>query len=377
MMLTNANLDHYVPDFKIEIDGDEQNKLKNAVISIEVDENLDNHSMFTINLNEIFNLKEQKFEWQDNSLILPEKNEVKIYMGYANDPEKFNEPLITGQIVALNPNFPASGIPTLSVQGYDYSFQWRKTLVNEKRPFEKIKDYKMFIERAVNQSNPGLDFTNIKATLKPCEKITAYSNENNYDFIKRLANRVGYEFFIRNEKVYFREPVEEKEIITLNWGSELISFNPRLSTAGVVNKVTIRGHNQSNPSKAIEGVAEAKNMANNETDSESASELVKNQNAQNSDIEISKSNFPVCDVADANAVAKALLIKSNNKLIEASCECVGMPGIRPGENVIIDGIGQRFKGKYYIKSIKHSIGDGGYRMSFEVRRGVVGATGSN
>lgn len=377
MTASTTNLDRYVPDFKVEIGGKEQSKFRDAVISLEVDENLDNPSMFTINLNEGFDLEHQKLIWLDNDLILPEKNVIKIYMGYANDPEKFKEPVITGRIIALNPSFPSNGTPTLSVQGYDYSFQFRKTLVKEKRPFETIEDYKQYIMSSLNPINPELNFDNIKTNIKPCKLITPHSNESHYDFIKRMAIRVGYEFFIRNENVYFREPQFGKdEVTTLKWGNDLINFNPRLSTAGVVNKVTIRSHNQFDPKNAIKGVVKASEISDNEPKAENADKLINNQTS-NSDVEINKNDFPVCDNEDAKLVAKALLLKSNNNLIEANCECIGIPGLRPGQNIMIDGVGQRFNGKYYVKGIKHSMGDGGYRTSFEIRRGAFGNTGSN
>ena len=48
------------------------------------------------------------------------------------------------------------------------------------------------------------------------------------------------------------------------------------------------------------------------------------------------------------------------------------PRDQAGINIRIDGVGKRFSGRYYVKSVKHTLGDGGYTMSFDVRRGGSG-----
>lgn len=364
------NLDFYAPTFMIKIGGKAQEELKNAVISLEVDENLESASMFTININEGLDIKTQKFTWLDNKLIAPEGGEdVEISIGYASRAKKLKEPLITGKITALNPSFPSTGVPTLSVQGYDLSFCLQKSVVKKKRTFDKEKDYGAVAKKIASEHKLGV--VNIKSTIKPCEKITQNPGESDYNFLKRLADRFGYEFFIRNKELYFRKPRDyEEEVMTLEWGKELISFNPRLSTAKVVSKVTVKGHNQKNPAKPIIGIATLKDIGFKEPKAKSAAESVKT--CQKKEVETSEHDFPVCDEEDAKALAKALLIKANNSVIEGSCECIGIPELRPGTNVQIEGIGKRFSGKYYIKSVKHSIGDSGYTVSFEVRRGGFG-----
>ena len=79
------NLDFYAPFFSIKIGGKPQPELKNAVISLEVDENLESASMFTMNINEGLDIKTQKFTWLDSKLLAPESGEdVEIYIGCYN-----------------------------------------------------------------------------------------------------------------------------------------------------------------------------------------------------------------------------------------------------------------------------------------------------
>lgn len=365
------NLDFYAPVFMIKIGEKPQPELKNAVISLEVDENIETASMFSLNINEGLDIKTQKFNWLDNKIFDPGAGEdVSIYVGYASRPDKFKEPLITGKITALNPSFPSTGIPTLTIQGYDHSFCLQKSVVKKKRTFDEEKNYGDVAKKIASEHSLGVG--DIDPTIKPCEKITQNPGESDYSFLKRLADRIGYEFFIRNKKLHFREPKDnEKEVMVLRWRKELISFNPRLSTAKVVSKVTVKSHNRKNPEDPIVGIAALKDIGFKESKAKCAAESVKS--CLKKEVEASEHNIPVCDKDNAKALAKALLLKANNSLIEGSCECIGYPELKPGTNVKIEDVGKRFSGKYYIKSAKHSVGDNGYTISFEVRRGGIGA----
>lgn len=365
-------LGFYAPTFSIKIGGVEQPELKNAVISLDVNDDLENPSMFTLNLHEGLNIETQEFSWLDNKLLDPGRcADVELSLGYASRAEKSKEPVIIGKIIALNPSFPSTGIPTLSVQGYDHSFLLQKSVVKRARTFENERDYGDVAKKIASEH--GLAHGDIDSTVRPCTQMTQSSSESDYTFLKSLAGRIGYEFFVRNKKLYFRKPRDlEKEVMTLRWGKELTSFSPRLSTAGVVSKVTVRGHNQSDPSRPITGVATLKDIGFKEPRAVSAAESVKN--CLKKEVETSEHNIPVCNEEDAKALAKSLLMRANNSLIEGSFECIGIPGLRPGTNVRIEGVGNRFSGKYYIKSVRHSLGGNGYTLSCEVRRGGVGTT---
>ncbi|MFY1112997.1 MAG: phage late control D family protein [Methanosarcinaceae archaeon] len=336
---------------------------------MEVDENLESASMFTLNINEGMDLETQRFNWLDSKLLDPGEGEiVEIYLGYAGKVRKLEEPLITGIITALSPGFPSTGVPTLRVQGYDRSFYLQKSETRKKRTFEEEKDYRAVVKKITSENHlkEGL----IDSTIKPCRKITQNPGENDYVFLKRLANNLGYEFFIRHDKLYFRKPRDsDEEIMTLHWGKELISFNPRLSTAKVVSKVTVKGHNPKNPIKPVMGVASLEDLLIKDSNVESAVEFLKKIIGKGT--ESSEHDFPVCDEKNAKALARALLLKANSSLIEGSCECIGIPELRPGTGVKLEGIGKRFSGKYYVKSVKHSFGGGGYKVSFGVRRGII------
>lgn len=349
--MVNTDLSRYAPTFSIKIGGKSQQELEKAVISISVDESIEKMSMFNISLNEGLDRKTQTFKWLDNKILDPSRGqEVEIYVGYANSKEKSKEPTIIGVINSLEPSFPSSGIPSLKVSGYDHSFRLQRPTARDKKTFDNENDFSDIVRKITKKYKLGVG--DIDSIFKPPETTAPDNESSDYKFLDHLAKDVGYEFFVRGKKLYFRKPRDQsKETRSLRWGREIISFNPTMNTAKMVSKVTVRGHNPSDPSKPIIGVATSKYKGN---------------------AELEITNLNVSSVEEAKALAKGRLNRVNNSFIEGTCECIGIPDIRAGTNIRIEGVSKRFSGKYYIKSVTHSIGDGGYTLSLSMRGGDVG-----
>lgn len=362
----NTDLGSYVPFFSIKIGGRSQPEMERAVTRISVDESIEKASMFTISLNEGPDLKTQNFRWLDEKALDPASDqEVEIYLGYVSSPEKSRKPTIVGVITDLEPSFPSSGVPSLNVRGYDHSFLLQRSAARNEKNFIKERDYAEIAKKIAKNHNLGEG--DIDPAFKPPDTTTPDNESSDYEFLDGLAKSVGYEFFVKDKKLYFRKPRDQaKETRSLRWRQEIISFSPNMNTANVVTKVTVRGHNPDDPSNPIVGVATSNDQEFGEIGADSAGKFVRS----NREVEITGRN--VSSAEEAKALAKGHLIRANNSLIEGTCECIGIPEIRAGTNIRIEGVGRRFSGKYYLKSAKHSIGEGGYTLSLTVRRGGVG-----
>jgi phage protein D len=51
---------------------------------------------------------------------------------------------------------------------------------------------------------------------------------------------------------------------------------------------------------------------------------------------------------------------------------VGLPDLRAGHKVHIEGLGARFNGIYFITDTNHTLNDSGYVTQFNARREVTG-----
>jgi phage protein D len=79
---------------------------------------------------------------------------------------------------------------------------------------------------------------------------------------------------------------------------------------------------------------------------------------------------------EARELAISLLRERAYEFITGNGEIVGLPDLRPGDNMDLDGLGRRFSGSYYVKKVEHTIGSSGFRTRFEVRRVFDGGTQS-
>jgi phage protein D len=361
--MANLDLSCYVPTFSIKIGGRPQPELERSVLSISVDDSIEKASMFNISLNEDPKLLTQNSGWLDSSILDPATDqEVEIYVGYANSPERSREPTILGVITDLKPSFPSSGIPSLNVSGYCHSFRLQRSVKRDEKTFDNERDLADIVKKIAIKHNLGEKY--IESAFKPAETIAPDNESSDYKILDGLAKSVGYEFFVRGKNLYFRKPKDRDKVVrSLKWGRDMISFSPNMNTANVVSKVSVRSHNPSDPSNPIIGIATSEDLVFGETGA-SAAEFLRS----NKELEITGKNVSSAD--EAKALAKSHLVRANNSFIEGTVECIGIPEIRAGTSIKIEGVGKRFSGKYYIKSAKHSLGVGGYTLFLNVRWGV-------
>ena len=105
----------YRPDFAVKIEGlTLAADVRNATRSLSYDNNIDTADMFTLQLDNA------GLRFCDSALFDVGKD-VEIYMGYEGELE----PMMLGEITAINPSFPQSGAPTITVSGYDKSHRLR------------------------------------------------------------------------------------------------------------------------------------------------------------------------------------------------------------------------------------------------------------
>ncbi len=354
-----SGTDIYAPVFTVKLVETGVRLSRDSITGIQINEDLENPSMFKVSLNESLDYNTQEFEWLDNESITP-GTEVIIYFGYASAPGKLG--LIRGRIKALSPGFLSTGIPTLDLEGYDLSHDLQKT--------EGYLGYDNMTYSNVTQEiarDNSLTCDGIETTRITHERIERNSNEKDFAFLKRLSNEIGYEFFIRDKTIYFREPRDNEEgKITFEFRKNFISFNPRMTTANLVNEVRVTAWNENDRESISEtamisdiqssvGIPDLDNIA---------------EQSQNSRIEVRLEGRVVRSREEARALAISELRRRNRGFIEGSLECIGDPQLKPGMTVNINKVGNRFSGTYYITKARHVIGDSGYKTSLDVRRSL-------
>jgi len=211
MMSEKIKLDHYSPYFLLKVDGKALEKQGNS-ISLEITENLNTPSIlsFTIDTsfkNHLHDLKEF-YDILDN---IKEGKIVEGYIGYFNDSDKLKKPYFSGKIVGISPNFSASGLPSLTVESYDnlHFLKKKMPITASERKIYLEESYDEIIKKIMKRNN--LEEGKIDSAPFKKDSETQKTEVSDYDLLNSLANRLGYEFFIRDEKFYFRKPGDLKD----------------------------------------------------------------------------------------------------------------------------------------------------------------------
>jgi phage protein D/phage baseplate assembly protein gpV len=339
---------YYAPAFNVKISGITlAANVTSAITELVYDSSLTTADMFTLKLNNA------DLSLTDSALFNVGEN-VEIYMGYAGNLQ----PMMLGEIAAVNPNFPKDGAPTITVSGYDKSQRLRHN-TPEPFTFKFLND--SIIAAAIAAENlliPVID----PCPTPPRESVP--QTDSDWTFLRELARRNFFEVFVYWDRLYFRFPRPQTEMILLEWGRNLSSFSPRLSTAGQFGIQVLRGYDYS-LAQTIVAILPAIAIGGD------LSDIVERLGSSFINQLVSLGRYVVRDAkienyVDALTVAKSTLIQLLEGLYEGSGSCIGMPEMRAGKYIQIGGVGKRFGGRYKLSKVTHTINDSGYWTRFEV-----------
>lgn len=338
----------YAPDFEVKIQGlTMEADVKNAVIDLKYDNNLEQADMFQLNLNNA------DLRFTDSPLFHVGKD-VEIYMGYVDELK----PMMLGEIVSIQPSFPSGGAPTISITGYDKSHRMRHN--NPGRfTFNYLNDSMIAAQIATeNLLIPVVD----PAPMTPDEATPQTGSD--WSLLKELADRNFFQVYVHWDKLYFRFPRPQTEKIVLEWGKNLSSFSPRLSTSGQFGIQVIRGYDYK-LAQTIVSILPAVSLGADLGDlTEKLGDDFIDQLVQLGRNVIR--DRPVENFMDATVLAKTILQQLLQGLYEGTGACIGIPKLRAGDVVEITGIGKRFSGNYTLNKVTHTINQSGYQTQFEV-----------
>jgi len=336
----------YNPQYKISVDGDDISvKHLAKATSVTFDDAVDVSHRFS------FTLDNPPSKWLNTDLFETGKL-VEVKMGYLDALST----MIVGEITSLRLSFPSSGLPQLEVSGYDLFHQFTRASKNKTWKGKDSEVVKVIIRSA--QVNHKLTCTITETQVVHPEIVQ--DSETDYAFLKRLASRNFFEFSIENKDIYFGPPRKNvPPITTLEYGKSLLSFTSELNIANQVSEVVIRGWDPK-AKKEIVGKAQSAKSGEEHSGGELMTKLY-------GKVEKIVTDKPVFSKQEANNLAKSILDRQSVGLLRGNAECVGLPEIRAGGTVILQGLGEKFSHKYFIERSTHTINSSGYRTTFGVR----------
>jgi Bacteriophage probable baseplate hub protein len=364
--------DYYAPDYKIEIEGRELDaETKGDVLDVKVEMDLDNLTRFDLTINK---WDDRKLDFKySNKDTFDVGNRIHVKMGYAGRLLS----MARGVITSLSPHFPESGSPTLGVSGQDslVKLRGRKPGPNDQKEFPKQSDEEI---AQIVASRNHLQFQGPRERTETHD-IVVQKDQDEAMFLKERASRIDFDCYVQidpatgKDTLFFVKPTDGRDgrhtrVYVFEWGKSLINFNPQLTIAKQVGTVTVRGWDPRGKQPIIY-TAGPQDLPQSASGGMSGPQAAQERMNGKGDIVVDQ---PVTSAQEARDLAVSLLRERAYEYIQGSGQVIGLPDLRPQDNVELLGLGKRFNGTYYVLKVGHSIGSSGYQTTFHARKSFDG-----
>lgn len=351
--------DFYVPAFEMKVDGRPPGRdVIKDVMSVTYKDNITEFDTFDVTINN-WDADTRDFKYSDTKLFDPGKR-IELQMGYYGRLRM----MLKGEITSLKPSFPAGGAPTLTISGMNTMYKLRTE--------QKSEIYEDTTDSEVAEKIGQRLGVEVEAENKGEEKLKYLIQDNQFDiiFLMERARRIGYDIFVKerdNAKpllTFKKSTNERRTAYVLSYGKSLIEFQPELTTNNQVGKVIVRGWDPI-LKKKIEVTATRDQILTKGVGTEGGQQDIDKSFKDKAEIIATK---PVESEAEGRVLAKEILEGIAKDMVKGNGSTVGLPDLRAGVVLHIDGLGERFSGRYFVTASTHTIADGGYTTQFECRR---------
>jgi phage protein D/phage baseplate assembly protein gpV len=274
------------------------------------------------------------------------------------------EPLISGEVTALEADFDATGTFTL-IRGYDLSHRLFRGCHAETWTQVTASDVAVKVARGA-----GLSIGTVEATSTVFDHVSQ-GGVSDWHFLSGLAREIGYEVAVRDDKFEFCTPRSAAgapaadgaaaNSLVLELGTDLLRIRSSVTSAEQVSQTEVRGWDIAQK-KALIGTAPARTTS---------AELPGTNPADLAhvfgDPTYVATDVPYRKQAEVDVAALAVAEQIAGAFAELDAVTRGNPKIRAGTAVSIDNIGPPFDGKYTVTTSRHHFDQtAGYVTQFAV-----------
>src|SRR6478752_763510 len=289
----------------------------------------------------------------------------KVKVSVATDGSTSPEPLIQGEVTALEAEFDSTGTYTV-IRGYDQAHRLFRGRRTETYTQSTASDAATKVAQRA-----GLAVGKIEATSTVFDHLSQ-GGVTDWEFLESLAKQIGYEITVKNGKLDFRKPQKAdaapaggkaaaENPLVLRLGTDLLRFRSLITAAEQVKEVQARGWDLAQK-KAFVATSPAKTTSA-ELATISPADIAK----KFGDPVYVASDVAYRTQAEVDGAAAAIAEQIAGAFAEFEGVARGNPKLYAGAAISIDNVGAPFDGKYTITSSRHRYDPAtGYTTSFAV-----------
>jgi phage protein D len=307
------------------------------------------------------------------TLFDPGGKSAELAIGYSGNFQS----MVRATFTTMEPSFPESGPPVLTVRGSNILKALRTRQFTGAWTNQTPSAIALNFNTLRSGSQPRLPrpwkvVTNSQsASAEASVDYMAQKNQYDVDFLLQLAHGQGYTLEADEDaqELYFGPSQSSTPTnYQLGWGKGLMSFKPSLATANQWKSVTVRGWDRQTQKPIIVKLGQ---------DDPQVKKLNSNLLSLVPDRQEQTVDLPVFTAAEARQRALAIMLDRSKEIVTAHGKTVGLPKLRAGTLVDIQGIGARLSGTYFVTKTTHTLGEAGYVTEFDCRREDLGGGGAS
>jgi hypothetical protein len=266
-----------------------------------------------------------------------------------------------------------TGFTTLKVEGFSKKFLMDR--IDRCRVFENKKRSDMV--KQIAEENGFSDDVQFIQDTKEVVEFQTQAKQTDAHFIRRLAQKEGFEFYVDFDGLHFHErQVGQKPVRTFRWyaggaspgnrEASILSFDIDNDTSPIPGRSTTRGRDHKKKID-FEFVVDytrdfSPQLAPN---AEVTAELLTGLgNVARDVIDVTAETIASLSLRRARGRGK----KRRHLTVKAKMGILGDPELLAKTVLGIEGIGNRLSGNYYLKKIVHKIAGSGYECQCEILR---------
>lgn len=261
-----------------------------------------------------------------------EKKSVSVELGFGESLTQ----VFSGEVETVRGEFDPGAPPKVVVTAFGPLRNMMRGTNANKWTETPLKD---IVSEVAGSYLSGVDTQNAGTTL---DVKFQRDHQSDYAFVRELADNYGFEFFADLGDGYFRpdpggSPPDDP-VATLYYGESIEQFSGEVQRPDH-GEVEVRYWDET-AEKEIVGSA---------------------SNADGDGAETYR--LQVDSAAEADALAKG---KLQSTTISGTVETFGIPSIRAGTVIELDGLGKTFSTTYYVTDATHRFSPNGYTMTMQV-----------
>lgn len=257
-----------------------------------------------------------------------------------------------GQLVGLEPSFKGGGKTTVLLRGMNKLHLMSRGKKSATFVDKKDKD---ILSQVISAAGLSIDWQHDKAD--PVQYHHVYQhNQSDLEFVRTRAARIGAHIWCVDSKVMVRYPDLQKDsgvkLAVNTAGGKVLGlkhFAPRLSSAPVVKKVTVKGWNPETK-ELISATATS-------SGSKLGSKVASSASAAHGSEETFTVDHPIWSQQEASVLAEGRLMELSLGYITGEAECAGNAKFDLGQVISVDvddgKVKDPFTGKYYVMGVSH------------------------